>query len=148
MKSLQESLFDQDLVDKEITIRQLYKLLPSNRGLSAMGMPIGQMFSVDKLNKYPHSFDTGRTVSSAFEKLVGIIVDMPVPTKEDVIASRHSKWSKDLKNKLSKYVKRDWRMEFEKVDIYLEVFDHKELLNIDIDYNNGAGIFSFIFTKQ
>ena len=148
MKSLQESLFDKDLMKKDLTIRSAYDLLDNSRGTAASGFPIGQMFNVDKIAKYPNPYTNYHLSGiNSLDHLIGIIMDQPVPTKSDVKTSDH-KWCENLKKVLTKYVKRSWKMEWEnKISIYLIQYN-KDCIGIGIDFNKGTGNFEFVFKPK
>ena len=112
MKSLKESLFDNN-IKKDVTIREAYCLLAGKDGIWAGGMPIGQMFMANKLLKYPNPYYRDQ-VSDGLAGLLGVIVDLPVPSEIDYNKGSKSKWSENAKNVLNKYIQRSWKPEFDK----------------------------------
>lgn len=148
MKSLKESLFDKDLAKKELKFRDVYKLLPGYAGMQVWGMPIGQMFSTTKIEKYrnPYYPDNGSFVNDFLAKFIGIIVNVQVPSKKDFNDSK-SKWCSQLKTTLRKYVRNDWKQEFdEKFEVLLKnrVSNNSGLISIELqDGDVGGYIFNF-----
>ena len=143
MKSLQESLFDKDLVKKDLTIRDTYELLDTNRGMTAVGFPIGQMFDINKLNKYARAYELPlQRASDSLQKLIGVIADLPVP---DIKNYRKNGWDDLAKKILSKYIKSTWKQEWNnKVDIDL-VYYANDYLGFIIGFGHGEGEFEFVF---
>ena len=145
MKSLQESLFDKDLMKKDLTIRDVCDLLTSGKGVSAYGFSIGQMFNVGKVSKYPNPYTNYHLSGiNSLDHLIGIIMDQPMPTKSNIKISDH-KWCENLKKVLTKYVRRPWKDEWDKkIKIYLiEYSDNYFGVNIDFDNNTGGYEFAF-----
>lgn len=90
MKSLIESLFDNDLIKKDLTIRDACELDAGNLGLRTYGFSIGQMFNVGKLSKYPNPYtDYHLSGINSLDHLIGIIMDQPMPTKSNIKTSDH-----------------------------------------------------------
>lgn len=149
MKSLQESLFD-DNIKKDLTIRDVCELNPTKtgRGITAIGMPIGQMFSAQKIRKYPHPYDIqNSSVYNLLDYFVGIIVDQPMPSKSNIKTSDH-KWCENLKKVLTKYVTRSWRSEWDKkINIYLIEYPNDGFA-VSIDFECGTGSYEFLFKQK
>ena len=144
MKSLAESLFDDDLVTKKFRIRDVYKLLENSRGIFASGFPISAMFDSNKVNEYPNPYHGSSLESVSIEHLIGIIADQEIPDLDN--SSRIEKWCKDLKKTLSKYIKRSWKKEWDdKVNISL-TYHTKYYLGICIEFGHGDGELEFVFT--
>lgn len=104
MKSLQESLFD-DNIKKNPTIREAYGLLTGRTGFEVIGFEVGQMFNVDKLYDYPNPYYPDM-LPPGVAGLLGLIVDQEPPTRKDFLIKGQSPWGTELKKKLTKYVKR------------------------------------------
>ena len=149
MKSLQESLFD-DNIKKTLTIRDVCVLNQTNtgRGIIAHGMPIGQMFSAEKIRKYPHPYDTqNNSFYNLLDCLIGIIVDQPMPSKSEIRTSGET-WCNNLKKVLTKYIFRSWRSEWDKkCDVYLIEYPH-DCFAVSIDFDCGTGSYEFIFKPK
>lgn len=147
MKSLQESLFD-DNITKELTVRDACDLLDNNRGVSASGFSIGQMFNVDKIVKYDNPYtDYHLSGINALDHFIGIIMNQPMPTKSDVKTSDR-KWCDDLKKVLTKYVKRSWKFEWDKkVNVYLIEYPN-DCFAVSIDFDSGVGSYEFTFKQK
>jgi hypothetical protein len=111
MKSLQESLFDNN-IKKGITIRQAYCLLAGHERIQTVGMPIGQMFMVNKLSKYPNPYYEGH-MGDGLVGLLGIITDLPVPLEKDYNLGIECDWGQNAKKVLGKYIRRSWKQEFD-----------------------------------
>lgn len=145
MKSLRESLFDKDLVKKDLTIRDTYELLDTCRGIniSTSGFNIGQMFDINKLNKYARAYELHlQRASDSLQKLIGVIADLPAPNLKNW---RRDGWDDLAKKTLSKYIKSAWKQEWNnKVDIDL-VYYANDRLGIVIDIDHGEGEFEFVF---
>jgi len=151
MKSLQESLFD-DNIKKDLTIRDVCELNPTKtgRGIIAAGIPIGYFFSVDKLKKYPHPYDTTSNPEyNSLDYLIGVIVDQPMPSTSNIKTYDYKwKWCENLKKTLTKYVTRSWRSEWDKkIDIYLIEYPN-DCFAVSIDFDCGAGSYEFLFKQK
>ena len=148
MKSLKESLFDSNLVKKDLTIRDVWDLLDNDRGAVASGFPIGQMFNVDKVAKYPNPYtDYHLSGINTLDHFIGIIMDQPIPTKSNIKTSDH-KWCENLKKVLTKYVGRAWKDEWDKkIKIYLIGYPNN-CFGVGIDFDKGTGNFEFIFKPK
>ena len=147
MKTLQESLFDSNLHEKNPSLRSLYKIR-SKRGMDVSGLNILNFFSAIKLSKYPFLYDRDNlNLLTPTAGLFGIIVDMPVPTNEDFIKDEKSKWSKTLKDKLSKYILPSYRDMYDDVDIWIDEDDKNYDFRVQFIFDHGAGITSLYFEK-
>jgi hypothetical protein len=143
-----ESLFDKDLVKKDLTIRDVYDLVTLGRGVSAYGFSIGQMFNVGKVSKYPNPYTNYHLSGiNSLDHLIGIIMDQPIPTKSNIKTSDH-KWCENLKKILTKYVGRNWKDEWDKkkkkIKIYLIEYPDN-YFGVNIDFDNSTGGFEFTF---
>ena len=149
MKSLQESLFD-DNIKKDLTIRDVCELnqTATGRGLIGMGIPIGHFFNVEKLKKYPNPYiDYYFSGVNSLDYLIGIIMDQPMPTKSNIKTSDH-KWCEKLKKDLTKYVSRSWKSEWdEKINIYLIEYP-RDCFAVSIDFDHGSGSYEFVFKPK
>ena len=145
MKSLQESLFDNN-INKEVTIRQAYCLLAGRGGLEAFGFEVGQMFNVDKLYDYPNPYYPDM-FSPGIAGLLGLIVDQEPPTRKDFLVKGQSPWGEELKKKLTKYVKRSWKQEWDKkLEVIIDQFaPNNKIFSIELDFDHGTGIYRFLF---
>ena len=101
MKTLQESLFDKDLTTKEITLGSAYEL-NDKKPLERSGMNPIMMFDISKLEKYPNQADVHLFIPSSIKRLTAIVMDMPVPTKQDIDQDNNSQWCKELKERFLK----------------------------------------------
>lgn len=148
MKSLQESLFDNNLHEKEPSLRSLYKIR-SKGGMDVSGINILNFFSATKLSKYPFLYDRDNIpLLTPTAGLFGIIVDMPVPTDEDFIKDEKSKWSKTLKDRLSKYIWPSYKDMYDDVDIYIDKGSFKNYdFRVQFVFDHGAGITSLNFVR-
>lgn len=148
MKSLKESLFDKDLAKKDLTIRDVCDLLDNNRGAAAWGFPIGQMFNIDKIAKYPNPYTNYHLSGiNALDHLIGIIMDQPMPSKSNIKTSDH-KWCENLKKVLTKYIKRSWKNEWDKkIKIYLLEYPNN-CFGVNINFDNNSGAFEFLFKPK
>lgn len=150
MKSLQESLFD-DNIKKELTIRQTHDLVnePGIRGVRASGIPIGYLFVTNKLLKYPYPWEDANIIDSV-NCLIGIIGDQPVPSKSS--SSELEKWGKNMKKVLSKYVARAWKKEWDdKIKVYIKNWSTGSFsgyFSVIISYDYGAGTYEFVFKPK
>jgi len=138
MKTLQESLFDKDLTTKEITLRDAYT--PADNPIKSWGANILIMFNVSKLSKYPNPYKYDCLYSEELQCLSGIIMDMPIPSKSDMKLDNKSKWCKDLKEKLDKYIRREWKQQWDNsIDVGLvEQKSHELIIEIYLDKFMGA----------
>jgi len=139
MKSLQESLFDKDLAEKELTLRNAYDILGDYKGFKSWGMPIGQIFSVNMVNHYKNPYSSDER-NDFFRGLFGIIMDMPVPSDKD-INSGGGDWAQKLISKqgLGKYVSPSWRHEYnEKFEAHLRKAG-KNLIEVIIQCGDAGG---------
>ena len=145
MKSLQESLFDNN-INKEVTIRQAYCLLAGRGGLEAFGFEVGQMFNVDKLYDYPNPYYPDM-FSPGIAGLLGLIVDQEPPTRKDFLVKGQSPWGEELKKKLTKYVKRSWKQEWDKkLEVIIDQFaPNNKIFSIELDFDHGTGVYRFLF---
>ena len=145
MKSLQESLFDNN-INKEVTIRQAYCLLAGRSGLEAFGFEVGQMFNVDKLYDYPNPYYPDM-FSPGIAGLLGLIVDQEPPTRKDFLVKGQSPWGEELKKKLTKYVKRSWKQEWDKkLEVIIDQFaPNNKIFSIELDFDHGTGVYRFLF---
>ena len=148
MKSLQESLFD-DNIKKEVTIRQAYCLVAGRDGFEAYGFEIGQMFNPNKLCNYPDPYYPDM-YAAGIAGLLGIIVDQTPPTRKDLLVKGQSEWGAELKKKLSKYVSRPWKQEWEdKVMIKVDSFAmNGRVISIEINLDNGMGVYRLTFKRN
>ena len=156
MKSLRESLFDKDLVKKDLKFRDAYDLLIRGiddplagcTGTRAWGMPIGQMFSSKKIEKYktPYYPDI---LNKFFAGLLGVITDMPIPDKRDFNKGMYCDWCQKLMSKqyLGKYVLPSWKLEYDRkfeVGLKNRVSNNSSLISLELrDGDNGGYIFTF-----
>ena len=164
MKTLKESLFDKDLVQKsaELTFGDVYGLLPDGEdgggrnNIEAMGFPIGQMFDPVKLMHYENKYDgnDGNSIIGAITPqlaaLLGIIMNMSAPFEKD-LGDYDSKWGKNLKKILLKYIKRSWKDEFnKKLDIYLRKYIYRKtkLVAVWFNFDNYGGSLVFTFKQK
>ena len=138
MKTLQESLFDNDLTAKEITLRDAYT--STVQTIKSWGANIFMMFNVFKLSKYPNPYKYDHKYPESLQCLSGIIMDMPVPSKSDIKQCNKSKWCKDLKEKLDKYIKREWKQQWDdSVEVWLvKEKSHELIIEIDLDKFMGV----------
>lgn len=146
MKSLQESLFDVDLKEKELRLRDVYELNDSNP-LRVIGVPIGQMFSETKITKYKNPLYPERGFCNSFNAgLIGIIADMSAPDNKTINNGRlNYDWCQELLSKLGKYVRKDWKWAFdEKFGVDLRRAG-KELIQVVFNYDGGSGIYIYTF---
>lgn len=147
MKSLQESLFDSNLHEKEPFIRNLYKVR-TKRGVECSGVNILSFLSAHKISKYPFLYDDGNySLLTPLAGFLGVVVDMPVPTKEDFLKDENSKWSKTLKDKLSKYILSSYKSMFNDVDIYIDDDGTTYDFRVQFIFDHGAGITSLKFER-
>ena len=143
MKSLQESLFDKDLVKKELTLRETSCILAGNRGIMATGVPIGFMFKSSKLRNYSNPYYSV-LLADSMSGLLGIITDMSVPKRD---TRSLDQWTEELKHKLSKYINHPWIIEFNnkvEINFYFDL-PNKDCYSVNIDYGNGEGTYEFVF---
>lgn len=147
MKSLQESLFD-DNIKKDLTIRQLCEISTSSRGITAVGVPIGYFFSVKKLLEYPNPYNWEKIASNnVLNYLIGVIVDQPMPSKSNIKTSDH-KWCENLKKALTKYIMRPWKNEWDKkINVYLIEYPNDGFA-VSIDFDSGIGSYEFLFKQK
>jgi len=145
MKSLQESLFD-DNIKKNPTIREAYCLLSGRAGFEVFGFEVGQMFNVDKLYDYPNPYYPDM-FSPGVAGLLGLIVDQEPPTRKDFLVKGQSPWGAELKKKLTKYVKRSWKQEWDKkLEVIIDLFaPNSKIFSIELDFDHGTGIYRFLF---
>ena len=152
MKSLQESLFDNDLKTKELKFRDVYHMIPGHLGMQVSGVPLGNMFAPTKVIKYKNPYRPDDGFCNDFNAgILGIIVDMPVPNKNDFNKNRRSQWCIDLKSKLSEFIKPSWKQSFdEKFNVHLDniTFGKDEYAYVRFDYDNGAGVCKFSFKMK
>lgn len=150
MKSLQESLFD-DNIKKDLTIRQACDLAdePGIRGIRADGVPVGYLFDIKKLLKYPNPLELTNRLDSV-NCLIGIIADQPIPSKSS--NSELEKWGENMKKVLSKYVARTWRKEWDdKIEVYIKNWSAGSFtgyFSVIISYDGEAGTYEFIFKPK
>ena len=145
MKSLQESLFDNN-INKEVTIRQAYCLLAGGAGFEVFGFEVGQMFNVDKLYNYSNPYYPDM-LSPGIAGLLGLIVDQEPPTRKDFLVKGQSPWGEELKKKLTKYVKRSWKQEWDKkLEVIIDQFaPNNKIFSIELNFDHGTGIYRFLF---
>lgn len=133
MKTLQESLFDKDLTTKEITLRHAYTPTDNNP-IKSWGANIMMMFDASKISKYPNPYEYEYKYPEGLQCLSGIIMDMPVPSKSDIKQGNKSKWCKDLKEKFDKYIRREWKQQWDdSVEVWLAEKSHVLIIEIDLD---------------
>lgn len=145
MKSLQESIFDDDLEKKEFTLRDMSCILAGTRGFSAHGAPIGYMFNVNRLKNYPNPYYQN-LFSDSLSGLLGIIMDQPVPTRD---RKNLDQWCDTLKKELKKYISRAWLSEFNDkltINFYFDM-PNKKYYTITFDKDIGEYVFCFKWNK-
>ena len=147
MKSLQESLFDKDLVKKDLKFRDVYELLAGHAGMQVWGIPIGPVFSTTKVTKYKNPYYPETGFLNAFNAgLMGIIADMPAPDQKTINNGHlNYDWCQELLSKLGKYVHRDWKWSFdEKFNVALRRAA-KNLIQVVFNYDEGSGVYVYTF---
>ena len=150
MKSLQESLFD-DNIKKNPTIREAYCLLAGRDGMQAGGMMVGELFDSNKLRKYPEPYYQDM-LGSGLAGLVGVVVDLPVPDKSDYNKGIYSDWSQGAMKVLRKYIKKSWLHHFDEyfgVNVRKSVLG-KDMMDIRLELNDPEtgstnGYYQFTF---
>ena len=150
MKSLQESLFDKDLKEKDLKFREVYDLLAGHNGMQVWGMPIGPMFSTTKVTNYKNPYYPETGFFNAFNAgFLGIITDMPVPSEKDFHNST-SKWCGDLNDRLLKYVRNDWKQEYKDmfiVELKNRVSNNSRLISVCLRLGDNGGT-EYIFKRK
>ena len=150
MKSLKESLFD-DNIKKLPTIREAYCLLAGKDGTWVGGLPLGQMFMTGKLSKYPNPYYRDQ-VGDGLSGLLGVIVDLPVPSEKDYNKGINCDWGQNAMKVLGKYVKSSWKHEFsEKFEVNVRKSClGKDMIEIRLELYNEThsctnGFYQFTF---
>lgn len=153
MKSLQESLFDNN-IKKNLTIREVYCLLVGHEGVWSGGLPIGQMFIASKLLKYPNPYYKDQ-VGDGIAGLLGVIVDLPVPSEKDYNKGINCDWGQNAMKVLKKYIKQSWRHEFdEKFEVNVRKSClGKDMIEIRLELYNEThscvnGFYQFTFKQN
>ena len=146
MKSLVESLFDKNIIQKSanLTIRDIYDLNPvynhKPSGYIIDGdFPIGGMFDKSKLKHYKNPCDND-WFDNAGRCLMGIIIDLPIPPINTI---NDKSWCELFKDDLIPYIINSRKEEWENVRVSYEYSPDINELTIVLFYQKN----SFLYGK-
>ena len=163
MKSLQESLFDKDLINKNISFRNVYELASGNTAITyanySTTFSITSLFDKDKVKTYKNPYKTDH-LQGFVKGILGIIGDCRVPTEEELKTKDltlfkfpvAAEWCKMVKKELRKYIKPQYATTFDQFFI-IKFYDFnyftkdKHFVTVELNLNNGKNILRFLFNK-
>jgi len=128
MKTLQESLFDNNLASKDLHMKDVYTLHDINISMSSVNVRC--LFDDDKLRRYPDQTDYFKWIENPglrVQVLCRILMNQPIIKRNEA-----KKWASNFKDELSKYLKSGNKTTWQHLaGIYL-YYNNDKKLEVDI----------------
>ena len=144
MKSLQESLFD-DNIKKNLKFRDVFDVKSENV-FRIEGFDIFRMFSVNKVVKYENPLHISKDQPFA-AGFLGIIGDLPMPKENEF--NKDCDWSKQAYKIIRKYISNSWKYEYDR-SCKISLKGNHDLSEIDVEFEmcNGIGKTHCFFKRK